>query len=290
VATLAVAEAVDAGVWRLPLAARTLPPFDHTNAYVLASQGVSLVVDPGADGRDAAAAITRAVTRAGSRSPKGIVLTHTHRDHVEGVPRLLATWPETRVYVHPLELAQLPEAWRAIGLSPGRRLTLGDEIVEAVATPGHSPGHLALWLARPRVLLAGDLVAGEGSVWVGLPHGDVAAYLASLARAAALAPLVIAPAHGPVRRDGAAVLHEARAHRLGREAAIVAALRAGPLELVSLRERVYPELPEAVVDLAERSLLAHLRKLMDERRVMHVGEDVRGPFVLTPGASAEPRA
>ncbi len=271
-------EVVAEGVVRAPLAARTLPPFNHTNAYVVAAAGVGIVVDPGAGDEAALATLRAALDRAGVEEPKGVLLTHTHPDHVGGVDALRALWPDLQVWAPAGELGRCDPAWRAVGVRDGRRLTLGDAVLTLVGTPGHALDHVAVWWEARRVLLAGDLVAGEGSVWVGLPDGDVATYLASLERAAALAPEVVAPAHGPVRRDGAAVLHEARRHRLAREAGVLEALADGPAELSALRARLYPALDPAAHDLAERAILAHLAKLLRERRVMHVGSDPSGPY------------
>ncbi|MBA2668088.1 MAG: MBL fold metallo-hydrolase [Trueperaceae bacterium] len=279
-------ERVAPGAWRLEAAVATLPPFDTVNTYVIAHSGVAVVVDPGGERSEAADATRRTIALAGA-TLKAIVLTHTHADHLAGVDRLLEGERDVAVYAHPRELQRLDPAWRATGLAHGRRLTVGDEVVETVHTPGHSPGHIALWLSTQRLLLAGDLVAGAGSVWIGLPEGDVGEYLESLARAAALEPAVIAPGHGPVRHDGALVLHEARAHRLARERGVLAALRIGPLDLSAIRRALYPDLDAAIVDHAERSVLAHLRKLMRERRVMHVGTDERGPFDLAPGGGRD---
>jgi endoribonuclease LACTB2 len=277
-------EEIVAGLWRVPVASRPLGPWEHTNAYVLGGRGVSLVVDPGADEPAALEALAAAVAATGSDAPKGIMLTHTHPDHIAGLAPLRARWPDVPVYVHPLEADAVP---RPTPFAGGRRLVVADHVVEALATPGHSRGHLALWLAEERVLLAGDLVAGRGTIWVGAPDGDVTAYLDSLARAAALEPALVAPGHGPVRRDGATVLREAREHRLAREAAIVRALAGGALELPRLRDALYGDLPEELAALAERSLLAHLEKLMREHRVMHAGSDARGPYLLSPGAARE---
>ena len=273
-------EAVADGVIRVPLASSTLPPFTHTNAYLLASDGVGLVVDPGAAGDEALAALGAGLAALDVRAPKGIVLTHTHRDHVAGVDTLLGRWPDLRVWAPAGELARCDERWRAVGLRHGRRLTLGSAALTLVGTPGHSLDHLALWWPERRLLVAGDLVAGEGSIWVGLPDGDVTRYLESLERAAALDPATVAPAHGPVRRDGATVLASARAHRLEREANLLAALREGPASLPWLRARLYPEVPAAVHDFVDRTLLAHLLKLMRERRVAHVGDGPDGPYSL----------
>jgi endoribonuclease LACTB2 len=273
-------ELVADGVARVPLPTTTLPPHSHTNAYVLAADGVGLVVDPGAAGDDAVEALAAAAGALDVRQLQGIVLTHTHRDHVGGVDSLRDLWPGLPVWAPAGELPRCEPHWRAIGLTDGGRLTLGSATLTAVGTPGHSLDHVALWWPERRLLLAGDLVAGEGSMWVGLPDGDVALYLASLARAAALDPLLVAPAHGPVRRDGSAVLSWARAHRLQREASLLTALRGGPATLPDLRETLYPDVPEVARDFAERSILAHLRKLMREGRVAQLGQETAGPYAL----------
>ena len=274
-------ERIAEGAWRLPLRAPTLPPFTHTNAYLLAHDGVALVVDPGSGDDDALALIEQTLGAVGATEPKGVVLTHTHRDHVGGVDALVARWPALPVWAPAGELGRCAPQWRAVGVRHGRRLTLGSSDVELIGTAGHALDHMALWWSERRLLLAGDLVAGEGSIWVGLPDGDVGSYLASLERAAALEPELIAPAHGPLRRDGAAVLHAARRHRLAREAQLVRALQAGRADLASLRRSIYPDLPAHAFDLAERSLLAHLVKLMRERRVTHLGSDPGGPYALS---------
>lgn len=254
-------EQIAAGAWRLPLATATLPPFTHTNAYLLAHDGVALLVDPGSGSDEALAAIAATLALAGAGAPKGVVLTHTHRDHIGGVDAVLGRWPGATVWAPAGELGRCASEWRAVGLRHGRRLTLGDAVIELIGTPGHALDHLALWWGERRLLVAGDLVAGEGSIWVGLPDGDVSSYLASLERAAALDPALVAPAHGPVRRDGATVLHDARRHRLAREAGVLRLLREGPADLQRLRLGLYPDLPAAAIEFAERALLAHLVKL-----------------------------
>lgn len=273
-------ERVADGALRVPLETQTLPPFTHTNAYVLAADGVGIVIDPGAGDPAALAALREALVALGVAAPKGVLLTHTHPDHVGGVDALRSLWPDLQVWAPAGELGRCDGAWGAIGVRHGRRLTLGGAVLTLVGTSGHALDHVAVWWEAQRLLVAGDLVAGAGSIWVGLPDGDVSAYLASLERAAALDPAVVAPAHGPIRRDGAVVLHDARRHRLAREASLLQALQDGPARIGALRQRLYPDLGEPAHDLAERTLLAHLAKLMRERRVMHVGNDHDGPYAL----------
>ena len=52
---------------------------------------------------------------------------------------------------------------------------------------------------------------------------------------------------------------------------------------VAPRAAVDPDLEPAAHELADRAVLAHLRKLMRETRVMHLGDDAHGPFARAPG-------
>lgn len=281
----AAPRSVAPGVWGVALATRTLPPWPATNAYLVGTGGVAWLVDPGAGDAEALAALDALVAAAGVRTLKGVLLTHAHPDHVGGVAAALERFGLDAVLAHPAARRRLATGLPVRALQGGRRLVAGGAIVDAIATPGHASDHLAFGVAsdRARTLVAGDLVAGSGSIWVGTPDGDVAAYLASLERAAAWGPDCIAPGHGPTRDDGTAVLDEARRHRLAREAAVWSALEDGPTRLEALRERVYGSLDPEVADLADRALLAHLAKLMQETRVDHVGAGPEGPYARRAG-------
>src|SRR5205807_4532110 len=153
----------------------------------------------------------------------------------------------------------------------------------ALHTPGHAPDHLAFWMEGDRVLFTGDLVLGRGSSMVTYPEGDVAAYLRSLERVAALRPRLLFLGHWDPVTDGEAKIAEYREHRLARERQVVAALAAGgPGSARELTERVYAaelalrdgqeEAREELLVAAEMTLRAHLRKLADEGRVIERDE------------------
>ena len=277
---MSAVERVSAHVWRLALPSQTLPPFDTVNTYVVAGGGVGAVVDPGSPDGDAPSRIRSALDQAGVRLLKAVFLTHTHPDHVAGLAALLRGEGPVPVYVHPLEAGRVGNLHDIVPLGDDRRIVVGGTVVRALHTPGHSPGHLSYLLDEEGVALVGDVIAGKGSTWVGVPEGDIRAYLDSLARLRALGPRVLGPGHGDIVHEADRKLADAAAHRLDRERQVLRALADDTLDLRRLRERVYPDLPEAVRPLAERSLLAHLAKLMGELKVVHLGDDEQGPYAL----------
>ena len=201
-----------------------------------------------------------------------ILLTHTHPDHLAGAAALSRRYG-AKVYVHALEQPRLN--------FPAERLAsdtfaVGHKRLGVHHTPGHSPGHLSFSLPDAQVVFIGDLLTTQGSTWVGLPEGDVAAYLASLEVLGALAhggATVFGPGHGPLVQNPITRLEQVRTHRLAREAEILAALErssVGPLSLQALRTHLYSGLSDTLVPLAEGTLLAHLEKLLRENRVLQI--------------------
>jgi glyoxylase-like metal-dependent hydrolase (beta-lactamase superfamily II) len=107
--------------------------------------------------------------------------------------------------------------WRGAGPSAGLRTTgvvrvpsEGDVIptdggqLVALATPGHTPDHVALEWPAESAIFCGDLMmGGMDSALVAAPEGNLTDYLASLDRLAQLAPTVLYPTHGPHFNDPA---------------------------------------------------------------------------------------
>lgn len=224
-----------------------------TNTWVVGDGAAKVVIDPGPDLEEHRRTIRE---RLGGAAVAAVLVTHGHADHLEGAERFAAE-QGARLLRHP-DLADGDEVHTA-GLT-----------LQAVFTPGHAPDHLAFWLAEDRVLFTGDLILGRGSSMVTYPEGDVAAYLRSLERVAALEPRLLFPGHWDPVEDGPGKIAEYRAHRLERERLVIEGLRQGPGTPAQLTERVYAaELAQnpGLRRGAEMTLRAHLRKLVDEGRV-----------------------
>jgi len=229
-----------------------LRELEGTNTWVV-GPAPALVIDPGPDDHGHLREVARTAGGVGA-----IVLTHDHPDHAPGARRLAETTGAVVRAVRP------PDGGER--LRDGERVGAGDVEVLVVATPGHSPDHVALFLEPDRALFTGDAVLGHGTSVIDPPEGDLVAYLRSLRRMRDLHPKTIHPGHGPLVPDALGKLDEYLAHRQEREEQVVAALRGGPRSVEELVPAVYVGYPQELFELAGRSILAHLLKLEGEGR------------------------
>ena len=79
-------------------------------------------------------------------------------------------------------------------LEDGDVIDLGGRHIEAVHTPGHSPGHLCYYERERGYLFTGDIVS-EGTLYASYPSTDPEAYLASVEKISALPVGRVLPAH-----------------------------------------------------------------------------------------------
>ena len=170
------------------------------------------------------------------------------------------------VLAHPATAARLQERGLKVDgeLQDDDRVTLPGAPpmgVRVLHTPGHARGHLCFLLEQGGVLVAGDMVAGMGTIVIDPPEGDMSDYLRSLERLRDLAPTTIFPAHGPPIKNTVARLVELIDHRLWREQRILEAWLSGRQKPDEILEVAYDEIPEIVRPLAERQVLAHLERL-----------------------------
>ncbi len=118
---------------------------DRNFCYLLADieTGDAAAVDPGFE----PAQLLQLASEAGL-TLKDILITHGHADHIGGLAELVKL---TGATVYAGEADKVPGA---TVLQDGQRLALGGLEVQAIATPGHSPGHFCF-------LFEGHLVTGD---------------------------------------------------------------------------------------------------------------------------------
>jgi len=151
--------------------------------------GSALIVDPGEEAPVLLGAIEQLDVKL-----EGILLTHTHFDHVGAVaPVARATGAE--VWVPEIEKGVLADInsfvpWPGFGpfedwdaehtLSGGEKLELAGFEIDVLFTPGHSPGHVTFSIPDEGAVFSGDVLF-QGSVGrVDLPGGDWGTLLESL--------------------------------------------------------------------------------------------------------------
>ena len=123
-----------------------------------------------------------------------------------------------------------PTEW----ITAGHLFDLGDRQLEAIATPGHTRGHLVFADRAAGLLFAGDHVLPHITPSIGfeeappeLPLGD---YLESLNVVRRMPDMTLLPAHGPVAPSAHARVDELIAHHYDRLAAMTGVVSGrGPL-------------------------------------------------------------
>lgn len=200
------------------------------NAYLVREDDGLTLVDTTTGG--AADDLIAAAGRAGG-ALRRIAFTHGHGDHVGSLDALRERLGESvQVLMPELDArilagetvveGKVPGSWPTVRTVPDVRLSAGDRVgsLEVVATPGHSPGHVAFLDARDRSLIAGDTFTSYGRVAVSnhfyarfplaaMATWDKAKDLESARALRALDPSVLLVGHGPAVRDPAAAMDAA---------------------------------------------------------------------------------
>ena len=257
-----------------------------TNSYLVGDPATGYIaIDPGPADTEHLARLWRAA----GGDIRSIVCTHSHPDHSPGAAPLQQMCARAGRAAPPvLGLPSAPTARADSQFTPDRALQNGELLaltgkgpdgeishtLQVVHTPGHAANHLCLLLQEDGLLFSGDHILNGSTTIINPPDGNMAHYLDALDRLDQLCEQhgadYILPAHGHVLGDARGAIAQLKAHRLAREAKVIAAMQQLPEGTVEQWvELAYADVPPRMWPLAQRSLIAHVERI----RAMEPGND-----------------
>ena len=204
------------------------------NCYlVIEEDGLTLVDSTMSSPADDVAAMVKQL----GKELRRVALTHAHGDHAGGVAGVRQRFPGVELSIGERDARILagdktllptePQTevkgyFVKVDWKPDRLLKPGDRVgsLEVIASPGHTPGHVAFLDIRDRALIAGDAfqtragIAVSGVVRPLFPFPAMATWnkqtaLASAVALRALGPSLLAVGHGDALSDPAAAMDRA---------------------------------------------------------------------------------
>jgi len=190
----------------------------------------------------------------------GIIITHHHHDHISAV-QYLREKLAVPVLGHKKNIDLIPfalDSW----LEEGDRIVSDAEEWNILHTPGHAPGHICLYSEEHQDLIAGDMVAGEGTILINPKEGSIREYLASLSRLHSMNIQQLYPAHGnPL---ASSVLPEYIAHRHQRLKQVLGYLSDEQQQPLDIAQKIYTDLPKQFLGIASIQVHCGLLWLAEE--------------------------
>ncbi|SFT89393.1 Glyoxylase, beta-lactamase superfamily II [Actinopolyspora lacussalsi subsp. righensis] len=241
---------------------------DGTNTWLVGApeSDERIVIDPGPSEREHLRTLRE------QARITGVLLTHHHPDHTEGVAEFVELTGAPVRALDPELCVDGTARTPGFGSGPlreGETVDAAGVRLRVMATPGHTADSLCLHTEHDGVaaLFSGDSILGRGTTVVTAEDGDLGSYLESLRRLTELAGSTwLLPGHGPEQPDARQAAATYLDHRRQRLEQVRAALRklGGTGEPGEVVDIVYADVDPAVRPAAEstvRAQLNHLREL-----------------------------
>ncbi len=252
-------------------------PLKYLNSYILKGPDRNLIIDTGLNRRECLEAMQTGLAELSvDLNRTDIFITHLHADHF-GLVNKLATDANRIFFSRPEK--ELIESWEgfeamiayggrngfpedqlraALEKHPGKKygtqwmpelslLDDGDTVecgryrFRCVTTPGHTLGHLCLYEAARKILIAGDHILDDITpniqCWTD-GQNPLKWYLASLDKTAALEVDQVLPGHRRLIRDHRARIDELKTHHKNRLAEVLEILKSGPQSAYHVASRM----------------------------------------------------
>jgi glyoxylase-like metal-dependent hydrolase (beta-lactamase superfamily II) len=243
--------------------------FTGTGTYIIGSGNVA-VIDPGPLLDAHVDAILDALGP--DEQVSHIVVTHTHLDH-SPASKPLQERTKAPIYsfapprVDAFDGPRLEED-ADDNFAPDHIVAHGDLIkgdnwtLECVFTPGHMANHMCYALVEEKALFTGDHVMGWSTSVIAPPDGNMNDYMQSLDLLLSRDDDIYWPTHGTSIDDPKAFVRAYIEHRRGREAQIIARLKAGDSDIRQMVETIYADVDKRLHPAAALSVFAHIQDLL----------------------------
>lgn len=192
-------------------------PFQENTYVIYDGTKDAVVVDPGCYDQDEKREIADFIA-GNNLSIKMLLNTHCHIDHVLGNSFIKEKF-DTKLYIHQTEefvlhaqkilaphygMHHYEEAKPDYFLKEGDRVKFGDQDFSVLFVPGHSPGHIAFYNEKEKVVLAGDVLFQNSIGRTDLPGGNFDTLMKSIHEKLFTLPddVSVYPGHGPITRIG----------------------------------------------------------------------------------------
>jgi len=243
--------------------------FIGTGTYIIGTGNVA-VIDPGPLLDAHVDAILDALGP--DEQVSHIVVTHTHLDH-SPASKPLQERTKAPIYsfapprVDAFDGPRLEED-ADDNFAPDHIVAHGDLIkgdnwtLECVFTPGHMANHMCYALVEEKALFTGDHVMGWSTSVIAPPDGNMNDYMQSLDLLLSRDDDIYWPTHGTSIDDPKAFVRAYIEHRRGREAQIIARLKAGDSDIRQMVETIYADVDKRLHPAAALSVFAHIQDLL----------------------------
>lgn len=295
-------------------------PLKYLNAYLVRSPERNLLIDTGLNHEACLTAMEDGLRRIGADLNRtDIFITHLHADHFALVSKLAAE--NTRVLFNRPD-TEIIESWKGFDamiayggrqgfpmdllkkaldahpgskfgtdwvpginiLDDGQELTCGDYRFACLETPGHTPGHMCLYEADKKILVAGDhiLIDITPNIQCWSDQGNpLKSYLASLKKVYTLDVDLVLPGHRRLFSDHRRRIDELTAHHEERLSEVTKILDGSPLSAYETASRMtwdikadtWAEYPVAQQWFATGEAISHLRYLEADGRIQRIVDD-----------------